>query len=64
MQLYLTTFGTFLHVYKGMFEVKIPKDDKKIKKKIAPQKVTTIVLDKGTTLTWEAVQVALQYNID
>ena len=64
MQLYLTTFGTFLHIRDGMFEIRFTKEGEEIKRKIAPQKVTTIVLDRGTSLTWEVVKVALQHNID
>jgi len=64
MQLYLTTYGTFLHIKKGMFEVRIPGDDGPEKKKVPPQKVTTIVMDRGTSLTWEVVKTALQHNID
>src|SRR6056297_184696 len=64
MQLYITTFGSFLHIKDGMFQVKYTEDDKTIKKKIPPKKVSTIVLDRGTSLTYEAVKTALTHNID
>jgi CRISP-associated protein Cas1 len=64
MQLYITTFGAFLHIKDGMFQVKYTEDGEKIKKKIPPKKVSAIVLDKGTSLTYEAVKTALSHNID
>ena len=39
-------------------------NEKEIKKKIPPKKVSGIVLDRGTTLTYEVVKVALSHNID
>jgi len=64
MQLYITTYGSFLHIKDGMFQVKYTEDGETIKKKIPPKKVSAIVLDKGTSLTYEAVKTALSHNID
>lgn len=64
MHLYITTFGAYIHVRDGMFEIKITEDEKEIKKKIPPKKVTGIVLDRGTSLSYEVVKVALAHNID
>jgi len=65
MHLYITTFGSFLHIKDGMFEVRYTDEDgKDVKKKIPPKKVTGIVLDRGTSLTYEVVKVALSHNID
>lgn len=64
MQLYITTFGAFLHIKDGMFQVKYTEEGEKIKKKIPPKKVSAIVLDRGTSLTYEAVKTALTHNID
>lgn len=65
MYLYITTFGSFLHIKDGMFQVKFTDDDgDTVKKKIPPKKVTSIILDKGTSLTYEAVKTALSHNID
>ncbi len=47
-----------------MFQVKYTEDGEKIKKKIPPKKVSAIVLDRGTSLTYEAVKTALTHNID
>ncbi|MEX0607952.1 MAG: CRISPR-associated endonuclease Cas1 [Balneolaceae bacterium] len=64
MQLYITTFGSFLHIKDGMFEVKYTEEGEKIKKKIPPKKVSSIVMDRGTSLTYEAIKTALSHNID
>ncbi len=64
MQLYITTYGSFLHIKDGMFQVKYTEDDKTVKKKIPPKKVSAIVMDRGTSLTYEAVKTALSHNID
>lgn len=64
MQLYITTYGAFLHIKDGMFQVKYTEDGQEIKKKIPPKKVSAIVLDRGTSLTYEAVKTALTHNID
>ena len=65
MQLYITTYGSFLHIKDGMFQVKYTDEGgETVKKKIPPKKVSAIVLDKGTSLTYEAVKTALSHNID
>ncbi|MCH2450237.1 MAG: CRISPR-associated endonuclease Cas1 [Gracilimonas sp.] len=64
MHLYITTYGAFLHIKNGMFEVKYIEDGEEIKKKIPPKKVSGIVLDRGTSLTYEVVKTALEHNID
>ena len=64
MQLFIDSYGTFLHVKDGMFEVKIFNREKEIKKKIAPSKISSIMLSKGTSLSYEAVYLALMHNID
>jgi CRISPR-associated protein Cas1 len=47
-----------------MFEVKYTEDGEQVKKKIPPKKVSGIVLDRGTSLTYEVVKTALEHNID
>jgi len=64
MHLYITTYGSFLHIKDGMFEVKYTEDGEQVKKKIPPKKVSGIVLDRGTSLTYEVVKTALEHNID
>lgn len=47
-----------------MFSVKLTIDDKPQTKKIAPAKINSILLSKGTSLSFEAVSLALIHNID
>lgn len=64
MQLFIDSYGAFLHVSDNMFEVCLKKGEEKIKRKIAPAKISSILLSKGTSLSYEAVYLALMYNID
>lgn len=64
MHLYISTFGSYLHIRDDMFEIKYYEDDEPIKKKVAAHKVSSIVLDKGTSLSWAAIKKALSHNID
>jgi CRISPR-associated protein Cas1 len=64
MILFIDTYGAFLHVADGMFEVRLKKDDEIIKRKIAPGKVNSILLSKGISLSTDAINLALTHNID
>ncbi|HEY9188461.1 MAG TPA: CRISPR-associated endonuclease Cas1 [Ignavibacteria bacterium] len=64
MQIYIDTYGTYIHVKDGVFEFNIPKDDKIIKRSIAPNKISSIILSSGTTLTHSVVELAMINNID
>ena len=64
MQLFIDTYGAFLHVKDSMFAVRFSKDGETVTKKIAPTKINSILLSKGTSLSFEAVSLALMYNID
>lgn len=47
-----------------MFEIKYYEDDEEVKKKVAAHKVSSIVMDRGTSLSWSAIKKALTHNID
>lgn len=64
MILFIDTYGAFLHVTDNMFEVRLKKGEQTIKKKIAPAKIKSILLSKGITLSTDAVNLALTFNID
>lgn len=64
MQLFIDSYGAFLHVKDNMFAVRINKDGESITKKIAPAKIESILLSKGISLSFEAISLALTYNID
>ena len=65
MDLILNTYGTYLHVHEAMFEVRIPQPEGAPKRtRVAAKKVRTIILATGGALSTNAIQLALQHNID
>ena len=65
MQIYLNTFGTYLHVKDDMFEIRLPvKDAEPEKKHIAAHKISSIILSTSAALSTDAVRLALMNNID
>lgn len=65
MDLILNTYGTYLHVHEAMFEVRVPQAEGEPKRtRVAAKKVRTIVLATGGALSTNAIQLALQHNID
>ena len=65
MQLYINTYGTYLHIKDQMFEIRIKKEDKTWEKHhYSAKKVKTIVLSQGTALSSAAVKLAVTNNID
>jgi CRISPR-associated protein Cas1 len=64
MQLIINTYGTYVHVKDDMFEVTTPKDGEKQKHHFASQKVSSILMSKGSALSTDAVILAMKNNID
>ncbi len=64
MQLFIDKNGAFLHVKDAMFEVVFNNEGEKKKVVIPPSKVTTIILNAGTSLSSDSVKLALTNNID
>lgn len=66
MQIFINTYGTYLHVKDEMFEIKIREDkDKPVKiNHIAAHKITSFVMSKGASLSTDAIALALKHNID
>lgn len=67
MELFLNSYGTYLHIKDEMFSVRVR--DTKTKQvtthpPIAAHKVERIFLTKGQALSTDAVQLALKHNID
>jgi CRISP-associated protein Cas1 len=60
MDLYINTYGTYLHKRDDMFELEV--DGKKTK--IAPSKVRSICISTGAFITTDSVKLALDNNID
>jgi len=64
MQLFINTYGAYLHMKDEMFEIRVTKDGKEEKQQIAAHKVTSIVLSKSAALSTDAIHLALKFNID
>ncbi|MDK2841820.1 MAG: CRISP-associated protein Cas1 [Anaerophaga sp.] len=64
MQLIINTYGTYVHVKDDMFEVSLTKDGEKQKHHFASQKVTSILMSKGSALSTDAIILAMKNNID
>lgn len=64
MQLIINTYGTYIHVKDDMFEVTTPKEGEKQKSHFASQKVSSILMSKGSALSTDAVILAMKNNID
>lgn len=66
MQIFINTYGSYLHVKEEMFEIKV-KPSKKDKVKInhiAAHKVTSFIVSKGAAISTDAIALALKHNID
>ena len=65
MQIYLNTYGTYLHVKDDMFEIRVPvKDAEPEKRHIAAHKISSIIMSTSAALSTDAVRLALMNNID
>ena len=64
MQLIINTYGTYVHVKDELFEVTLTKDGEKEKHHFASQKVTSILMSKGSAISTDAVILAMKNNID
>lgn len=60
MNLVLTTFGTYLHRQGEMFIVKVKEESREI----SARKVRSILITTGASLSTDAIELALQKNID
>lgn len=66
MQIFINTYGTYLHVKDEMFEIRVreSKQEKFKTNHIAAHKVTSFVVSKGAAITTDAISLALKHNID
>lgn len=65
MQIYLNSFGTYLHVKEAMFEIRVPTDSGTTDKHhLAAHKVTAIILTVAGALSSDALRLALTHNVD
>jgi CRISP-associated protein Cas1 len=67
MQLYINSYGTYVHVKDDMFEIRVPvegPDKQYIKHHFTAKKVSSIMLPKSVALSSDAVILALKNNVD
>ncbi len=65
MQLFINTYGTYLHVKDDMFEVRIKNAEGQVQKELfAACKITGIVMGMGLAMSTDAVRLALVNNVD
>jgi CRISPR-associated protein Cas1 len=66
MQIFINTYGTYLHVKDDMFQIKNREDKSQPVKvnHIAAHKITSFVISKGAALSTDAIALALKHNID
>lgn len=66
MQIFINTYGTYLHVKEEMFEIRVrPSREEKVKiNHLAAHKITSFVLSKGAAISTDAIALALRHNID
>ncbi len=66
MQVFINTYGTYVHVKDDMFQIKIREDKSQPVKvnHIAAHKITSFIMSKGAALSTDAIALALKHNID
>lgn len=64
MQLYLNSYGTYLHVKDALFEVRIPDGKQTKTHHFAAKKVKTIVMTVAAALSTDAIRLAIRNNVD
>ncbi len=64
MQLFISTYGAYVHVRDQMFEIKVKKDGKEQKHLFSAKKIQSIILSQSTALSSDAVKLAMYNNID
>lgn len=60
MELILTTFGTYLHRRGEMFLIKVDAETREV----SARKVRSILITTGASLSTDAIQLAVEHNID
>ncbi len=64
MQLYIQSYGAYVHIKDKMFEIRIKIGDKEVKHLFSAKKLESIILGKGSALSSDAVKLAVMNNID
>ena len=66
MQIFINTYGTYVHVKDEMFQIKVREDKNEPLKvnHIAAHKISSFIMSKGAALSTDAIALALKHNID
>lgn len=65
MQLYINSFGAYIHVKDEMFEIKIKTENDDVKlKHFAAIKISGIVMNRGAAISTDAIMLAMKHNVD
>jgi len=64
MQLFIDTYGSYIHVKDQMFEIRLKKEGEVKKHHYSSKKVSHIIASKGTAISSDAIQLAVENNID
>jgi len=64
MQLFINTYGTYVHIKDEMFEIRTKVEKTDEIKHFASHKVKSIILQKGMSISTDAIILALKNNID
>ena len=64
MDLYINSYGTYIHKVGEMFELEIEIDGEKKKQKISPLKIKSIIISTHARVTTDAIKLAVDHNID
>ena len=65
LQLYITSYGAYLHVKDALFELRTKNEEKTIvRQHYAARKVRSIIFTAPGALSTEAVKLALEHNVD
>lgn len=64
MELYIDTYGAYVHVKDEMFEIKTKKDKIEQKHYFAAHKISSIFLQKGMAISTDAIFLAIKNNVD
>ncbi len=64
MQLFIDSYGSYIHVKDQMFEIRVKKDGELKKNHYSAKKVSHIIASKGTAISSDAIELAVENNID
>jgi CRISPR-associated protein Cas1 len=64
MQLFIDSYGTYIHVKDEMFEIKVKKENELVKHRYSAKKITHIVISLAAAISSDAVKLAVDNNID